>query len=136
MTDPKTMPQSFGIPPEPSPNPAHASWLARTEQLLVEFEATLPNRDGEPLALGLILLVADHLWERRREQADFARFEVRELVERCGALLRGPVIARNFADTMSAFYDFLARSGRVSPETAAIIEAECRACAQELQACS
>jgi hypothetical protein len=133
MPDPKTLPQSFMVASRHPPGPGHAVWLDRTERLLGKFEDSLPNEASQPHALGFILLLADHLWDELGEQADFARLDVHGLVVHCHALLCGAGVAASFANTLSAFYAFLARRQEIDAQAAAAIASQLLALPNEFE---
>ena len=133
MSDPKTQPQPFVLSSQHPPGPAHAAWLDHTERLLASFENGLPPEAGQPPALGFILLVADYLWDQHGEQANFARLDVCQLGAHCHALLCGAGVAWSFANTLAAFYAFLARQRELDAGVAAAIASQLLALPKEFE---
>jgi hypothetical protein len=134
MPDPKTLPQSFSVPCHALPNDAHYAWLGRAEGLLVAFEHSLPAPSAAtPVpSLGFILMVADYLWDRCREEADFAKLDVQGFVAHNHVLLCVEGVAASFAMTLTAFYGFLAASGELDAALAKDIAAQLSAAAIQL----
>jgi hypothetical protein len=133
MPDPKTLPQSFSVPCHAHPNDAHYAWLGRAERLLVAFEHSLPAPAATPVpSLGFILMVADYLWERCREEADFAKLDVQGFVAHNHVLLCVEGVAAAFASTLTAFYSFLAASAELDAALVNAIAAQLSAAALQL----
>jgi hypothetical protein len=133
MPDPKP-PAPSRVPCHALPNQAHYAWLERAERLLVAFENSLPEPSGPtPVpSLGFILMVADYLWDTCGEQADFAKLDVQGLVAHSHALLCVEGVAKTFAYTLLAFYDFLVASGEIELGLARAIESQLSAAAAQL----
>jgi hypothetical protein len=134
MPDRKPLPEAFSIPRHAPPDEAHYAWLGRAERLLVAFEHSLPepsSRTQVP-SLGFILMVADYVWDSCGEQADFANFDVQGFVAHSHALLCATGVAKTFAYTLVAFYDFLVASQEISPPVAQAIESQLSAAAAQL----
>jgi hypothetical protein len=110
----ETLPQAFNISCAAAASELHDAWLARAERLLCGFEQSRRRSQSpaSPLpSLGFIVLASDYLWGRLGDAADFSRLEVRGFAAHCRALLAAPDSRIAFADTLVAFYDFLADSG-------------------------
>ena len=77
-------------------------------------------------------MVADYLWERCREHADFAKLDVQGFVAHNHVLLCVEGVAGAFASTLTAFYSYLAASGELDAVLAKDIAAQLSAAAIQL----
>jgi hypothetical protein len=104
---------------ETRPDPQHDAWVARTEALLFNFEEAAPAQVSP--ALGFVVMAADYLWAEQHAQADFAKLDVRAFTEACRELLSSEEALRGFAQTLSAFYQFLGARGLLDPHAQRVI---------------
>jgi hypothetical protein len=76
-------------------------------------------------------MAADFLWAEQGAQADFAKLDTRAFTEACRELISSDETLRDFAKTLSAFYDFLGERGLLEPLAVRVITHELRSLPDE-----
>jgi hypothetical protein len=112
-------------PEEARRDPQQDAWVARTEALLQNFEEAAPEHVSP--ALGFVVIAADFLWAQHKAQADFGKLDTHAFTEACWQLIGNEEALSNFANTLTAFYEFLGTRGLIHPRALELITEELRA---------